>query len=152
LVETLNKYKWSSHKGYLSNAKKWDWLHKDFILSLFSKNRTESIRIYKQFVFKETADEINQLFDRITLPSVLGNAKFVDKIKEMFFINNNFEEIPQSRYLAPDAETIKAEVCRFYKVGGHDLSISKRGYFNEPRNIAIYLTRHLFFEGNRHIL
>ena len=143
LVETLNKYKWSSHKGYLSNAKKWDWLHKDFILSLFSENKSESIRIYKQFVSRETPEEINQLFDRMTLPSVLGSAKFVDKIKEMFFINKNFEEVPESRHLAPDAETIKSEVCRFYKVDGQDLSKSRRGYFNEPRNIAIYLTRHL---------
>ncbi|MEA3224254.1 MAG: transposase [Thermodesulfobacteriota bacterium] len=143
LVETLNKYKWSSHKGYLSDAKKWDWLHKNFILSLFSKNRAESIRIYKQFVSKVTAEEINQIFGRRILPSVLGSAKFVDKIKEMFFINKNFEEVPESRYLAPDVETIKAEVCRLYKVDGLDLYISRRGYFNEPRNIAIYLTRHL---------
>ena len=41
IVDKLNKYTWSSHKGYLSAAKKWDWLHRDFILSLFSKS-TES--------------------------------------------------------------------------------------------------------------
>ena len=143
LVDKLNTYKWTSHKGYLSAAKKWDWLHKDFILSLFSKNRAESIRLYKQFVSKATTEEINQLFGRMTLPSVLGSAKFVDKLKEMFFINMNFEEVPESRYLAPDVETIKTEVCRFFKVDGRDLYSSRRGVFNEPRNIAIYLTRHL---------
>ena len=35
LVEEVNKYPWSSHKGYLSDSKKWNWLHKDFILSFF---------------------------------------------------------------------------------------------------------------------
>ncbi|HPR53349.1 MAG TPA: helix-turn-helix domain-containing protein [Deltaproteobacteria bacterium] len=143
LVETLNTYKWSSHKGYLSNARKWDWLHKDFILSLFSKNRPESIRLYKQFVSRATAEEINQLFGRMTLPAVLGSAEFVDTLKEMYFIHTNLEEVPGSRYRAPDVVTIKAEVCRFFKVDGRDLSTSRRGKFNEPRNIAIYLTRHL---------
>ena len=38
---------------------------------------------------------------------------------------------------------MKAEVCRFYKVDHSDLYLSRRGYFNEPRNIAIYLIRYL---------
>ena len=143
LVDKLNKYKWTSHKGYLSDAKKWDWLHKDFILSLFSKNKADSIRIYKQFVSNKADEEINKIFGKKILPSVLGSVKFVDKIKEIFFRNQNFEEIPESRYLAPAGETIKTEVCRFYKINECDLYISKRGFFNEPRNIAIYLTRHL---------
>ena len=50
LVENLQKYTWSSHKGYLSSARKWDWLHKDYILSFFAKERTESIWIYRRFV------------------------------------------------------------------------------------------------------
>ncbi len=143
LVETLNKYTWSSHTGYLSDAKKWDWLYKDFILLLFSKSKPESIRIYKQFVSKDTLEEINQIFGRRMLPSILGSKNFVDKIKEMFFTRKSFEEVPQSRSLSPDVDRITAEVCRFYKVAKSDLYLSKRGYFNEPRNVAIYLTRHI---------
>jgi hypothetical protein len=33
MVDDINKYPWSSHKAYLSGAKKWDWLHKKYILS-----------------------------------------------------------------------------------------------------------------------
>ena len=32
IAEKMDSYKWSSHKGYISIAKKWDWLHKDHIL------------------------------------------------------------------------------------------------------------------------
>ena len=53
LVDNLQKYLWSSHKLYLSDAKKWKWIFKDYILKLFSKSKPESIRLYKQFVFKE---------------------------------------------------------------------------------------------------
>ena len=49
IVKDLSEYTWSSHTGYLSGLKKWDWLHKNYILSLFAKNKAESIRRYKQF-------------------------------------------------------------------------------------------------------
>jgi len=34
LVKRLDQYVWSSHKGYLSKAKKWNWLYKDFVLEM----------------------------------------------------------------------------------------------------------------------
>ena len=33
LVEAPEAYAWSSHQGYLSKAKKWDWLYRDAVLS-----------------------------------------------------------------------------------------------------------------------
>jgi len=141
LVEKLNKYTWSSHKGYLSAADKWDWLHKDFILSLFSKIKAESTRRYQGFVSKETPEEINQILARKKLPTAIGSEHFIDKIKEIFFSNKTHEEVPESRFLAPDANKIVEEVCKYYKVTRDDILVSKRGHFNEPRNVAIYLTR-----------
>ena len=141
LVENLQKYSWSSHKGYLSGAKKWDWLHKDFILSLFSKNETESIRRYRQFVSKMILEDINQILARKKLPAVMGSKNFVEKIKEKFFSNKSHEEVPESRFLAPDVDRIMEEVCKLYKVDKNDLFSSRRGYFNEPRNVSIYLIR-----------
>ena len=141
IVEKLNRYTWSSHKGYLSAAKKWDWLHKDFILSLFSKTKTESIRRYQRFVSKEIPDEINQILARKKLPTAIGSKHFVNKIKEMFFSKKTHEEVPESRFLAPNADKIVEEVCKYYKVTVDDILVSKRGHFNEPRNVAIYLIR-----------
>jgi REP element-mobilizing transposase RayT len=143
LVTDLSKYTWSSHPGYLSGSKKWDWLHKNYILALFAKNKTESIRKYKQFVSKETLEEINRIFGRRNLPTVIGRTSFIDKIKEKFFEKKTHEEIPESKSLAPDANRIIEEVCKFYDVNTNDLLISRRGYFNEPRSVAIYLIRHL---------
>jgi len=33
-VTKAEDYEWSSHRGYLSKAKKWSWLYKDYILSM----------------------------------------------------------------------------------------------------------------------
>ena len=143
MVKDLSKYTWSSHTGYLSSLKKWDWLHKNYILSLFTKNKAESIRRYKQFVSKETLEEINHIFGSRNLPAVIGKTSFIDKIKERFFDKETHEEIPDSKSLAPDVDRIIGEVCKFYGVTANDLLISRRGYFNEPRNVGIYLIRHL---------
>jgi REP element-mobilizing transposase RayT len=143
MVKNLDQYTWSSHNAFLSSAKKWDWLHKDYILSLFSKIKAESVLRYKHFVSKEILEEINQIFARKNLPTVIGQKSFVDKIKEKFFGNKIHEEIPSSKSLAPDVDRIVGEVCKFYNVNSKDLQLSRRGHFNEPRNVAIYLIRHL---------
>ncbi len=143
IVDSLEKYPWSSHKPYMSDAKKWKWLYKSYILKLFSDSGKESLRLYKQFVLKETPEEINRIFGRKKLPSVLGSKGFIDRIKGRFFSPEDFEEIPEARRLAPDTDKIKLIVCKAYNINDDELYASRRGYFNEPRNIAVYLTRHL---------
>jgi hypothetical protein len=110
LVKELNKYAWSSHKGYLSNAKRWNWLHKSFILSLFGRERREGLNRYKKFVLMETPEEINRIFLKSKFPSMLGSEGFINKVKEKFFHAKRHDEIPQSRRLAPDAEKIKKAI------------------------------------------
>ena len=143
IVESLEKYQWSTHKSYLSNAEKWKWLYKDYILRLFSESRQESIRLYKRFVLKESPEDISNLFERKNLPSVIGRKTFIDRIKEKYFKADNFEEVPEVNSLAPDIDKIKKHVCMEYDIKYEDLNISKRGYFNESRNVAVYLVRHL---------
>ena len=50
LTDDLGRYNWSSHMGYLSTAEKWNWLHKNFILSMLSKIGGERVKNYRQFV------------------------------------------------------------------------------------------------------
>ena len=143
LVKVLDKYQWSSHQGYLSDAKKWNWLHKDFILSLFSNEKAVSRKTYKSFVSKETCEEINRIFGRKNLPSALGSKDFLKWVKGSFFSGKRHKEVPESKSLSPDAERIKEEVCRNYGVARVALHKSRRGMSNEPRNVAIYLLRTL---------
>lgn len=143
LVESLQKYNFSSHKGYLSKAKKWDWLHKRFPLSLFSKDHAESVRLYKQFVTEKVPDEINRILEHGKLPPVLGTKKFLDKIKDLFFYNKIHEEVPEAKILTPDPARILDAVVSLYEITIDDIYSSRRGYFNEPRNVTVYLMRRL---------
>ncbi len=143
LVKELNEYAWSSHKGYLSNAKKWKWLHKSFILSLFAKDRREGIVTYKKFVLMETPEEINRIFSQSKFPSMLGSEGFINRVREEFSHKKRHDEIPESRRLAPGQEKIKKAICKTYGIEESSLLSSRGGILNEPRNVAIFLIRRL---------
>ena len=143
IVERMDSYKWSSHRGYLSRGKKWDWLHRGFVLSMLSKDTKQQQRLYKEFMVEEDSEEISQVFEQNKLPSILGRDEFIDGLRDRFFERKTHKEVPESRVLAPEREKIKQVICRIYGVRVEDLLKSKRGTFNEPRSVAIYLTRQL---------
>jgi putative transposase len=147
IVDKLDSYEWSSHKGYISRAKKWDWLSKDYVLCMLTKEKRQQGRAYRQFVAQGNTEEIVQVFEGKRLPWLLGSERFNDWVKDRFFKEKHHEEVPDSRELAPDREKIEEEVCRFYQVKRDDLLNSKRGVFNEPRNVAIFLSRRLRGDG-----
>ena len=147
LCEDLNKYEWSSHRGYLSDAKRWDWLYKEFPLSLFAKDLKDSRREYKKFMGEDEGKRISQIFQKKRLPSILGKEDFVYWVKNSFFERKVHVEVPDSKLLAPDKERIQKLVCRTYGITKGELVKSKRGTFNEPRCIAIYLTRMIRSDG-----
>ena len=39
MVKKVDGYKWSSHKGYISKSKEWNWLYKDFVLEMLDSNK-----------------------------------------------------------------------------------------------------------------
>jgi putative transposase len=89
-------------------------------------------------------EDISKVFKKKKWPAILGSRDFINRIKERFFTEKADDEIPQSRELAPEPDQIKKAVCRHYRIVDEDeLLVSKRGIFNEPRNVAIYLNRRL---------
>jgi putative transposase len=143
LAKVADDYIWTSHKGYLSVAKKWSWLHKELILSLLTKNRKEWIKRYRHFVSIEEDEDIAAAIEGKKWPVVLGSKAFTDWVKGRYYNLKNDEEVPQVKELAPAPELIIKTVCDFYAIKRDDLYISKRGVSNEPRNAAIYLMRKL---------
>ena len=104
---------------------------------------TKGINTYKKFVSMESPEEINRIFSRSKFPSMLGNERFMEKVKEAFFHRKRHDEVPESRGLAPDTEKIKRAICKAYAIDERSLLSSRRGVLNEPRNVAIFLVRHL---------
>ena len=147
LSNDLNDYEWSSHIGYISNAKRWNWLYKEFPLSLLSKDRRGRRSAYIKYMSEDCGEEIELLFQKKQFPSILGKEGFVYWVKNRFFERKAHIEVPDSKLLAPDKERIQEIVCKTYGITKEELLKSKRGTFNEPRNVAIYLTRMIRSEG-----
>lgn len=141
IVDKIDSYPWSSHKGYVSIAKKWDWINKVFILKMLSKNKNQWITRYRQLIRTDQDNDISSVIDGKKRPSILGPQSFIDYVKSNYYNPELSAEIPQQKDLRPDIEFIIKKVCGFYKVRKDELYKTRRGIFNEPRNVAIYLIR-----------
>jgi len=143
IAENMADYEWSSYKGYLSYAKKWNWLHKDYIFSMISSKKRGRLKPFIEFMQEDDSEEIIRLFTQKKLPSVFGPENFITGIKEKYYFKKKNYEVPESKSLAPTCDTILSAVCEHYSVSENELFVSRRGKFNEPRNIAVYLLRQI---------
>ena len=143
IVKTLGDFRWSSHQGYLSRAKKWTWLQKGDLVGMLTPARTRQKSAYLEFVSKGEPEEIERFYSRKNLPSVLGSESFTEFIRARFSDLAHRPEIPESKALAPSAGKVIASVCDYYRIPMSELLISKRGTENAPRDMAIYLVRRL---------
>jgi len=143
VAERMEKYLWTSHRGYLSGGRKWAWLYRVGVLSMLPGNAEDPVKRYREFMSKGDDNEVTRVLESRKWPTMVGSEGFMEKIKGRFFESKGDEEIPESRRLVPDGKRIRGTVCEFYGVEEEDLLASRRGIFNEPRNMAIYLTRRL---------
>jgi putative transposase len=93
-----------------------------------------------EHLFGEDEDLVRVL-DGKNPPAVLGSGKFISWIKDRFFKKKMHKEVPASKELAPDLNTIISEVSRYYEIRPSTLNAVRRGIKNEPRDVAMYLIR-----------
>ncbi|MEN8136428.1 MAG: transposase, partial [Thermodesulfobacteriota bacterium] len=141
LAMGVKDYPWTSHQGYMSNAKKWAWLHKDILLSMLCEKKRGQKAAYMDFVSQVESEEIERFYSLKNLPSVLGRDSFKEWIKAKFNHLSFHKEIPESRNLAPTVDEVILAVCEHFKVKKEEIAVSKRGIENLPRDAAIYLVR-----------
>ena len=143
LVKNLDDFEWSSHKGYISSSKGWDWLYKEFILQILSENKNKWIREYKNFINQGDKREIIKILESPKWPALLGSDEFVFSVKEKYYKQKENQEVPESYNFSPEIKMIKGVVGTYYNVDESVFHKSRRGLFNEPRSVAIYFTRAL---------
>lgn len=143
IVKNPEEYPWSSYKGYLSFAKKWDWLYKDYIFEMITPKKQGRLKDFISFMQEDDSPEVIRLFSKKNLPSLFGPESFITLIKERFYLKKARYEVPESKHLAPEPGIIISIVCEYFNVVFDDLLVSRRGVFNKPRNVAIYLLRQI---------
>ena len=143
IIKRLKEYQWSSHFAYLSKHAKWDWLYKDFILSMLTKEPDRYVTEYRKFMHEKAEEEISSIFENKKLPAILGSLNFIEWVKKSFYPEKLAYSVPDSRVLTPDISRIIKIVSEHYEIDSTEISSNRRGVSNEPRDIAIFLTRKL---------
>lgn len=145
-INVLMNYPWSSNKFYLDKRKKPVWLTTSNILSLFSTNIRNQKSLYKEFITDKIPEDIRKFYSQKRLLPVLGDNFFKEWVKKTFVKDNveNYEIAEANKKAAgPTVESVLEKVKECYKVDNTELKRKRRGVENEPRNVAIYLCRHL---------
>ena len=143
LAEKIEDYPWSSHKAYLSNSKNYNWLNKEFVFSMLNNDKKKWKAEYKKLMNQDNKDEIYKIFESKKLPSFIGSENFIKWVKKKFYQPDSKKEIIETKSLAPTADEIIQAVCNYFDLEKNDILIPRRGRFNEPRNIAVYLVRQI---------
>lgn len=143
LVKNLDDYRWTSHHAYINKFPEWEWIKCELLLSMISDTNEQQISEYKKYIVDDENENLIKTLKGKKWPSFLGSDKFVSSMKKKYFIEKKDDEVPDSTILAPEVELIKKTVCEYYGIDRESLCQRKRQKYNEPRNVAIYLTRYL---------
>jgi putative transposase len=109
------------------------------------------LKPFIEFMQEDDSEEVTRLFSLKKLPSFFGPERFITGIKETYYFKKKSDEVPESKRLSPTSDSIISSVCEHYGVSFKELLITRRGIFNEPRNIAVYLLRQIRGENLNNI-
>jgi len=137
-------YIWSSHRAYIEEGAFPPWLTKKDVLRRLGARGNEAIRNYKAFIEAGVPQHIQEIYNQKRGSVVLGTEGFREWARILV------AKRPKEDYELPDAKVIPFrrggdEVLRAvrdaYRVGRKALRGVRRGRWNEPRDVAMYLCR-----------
>lgn len=147
MVDSLNDFKWSSHRYFMKSKERPEWLKADCILRQFSGRRAKAVSLYKDFMGREMNEEVSGFYAKKYWRPILGDESFTEWAKEKLLAEEwgSDSEIRDKRVMlgGRQVQRINAAVRRYYKVSGKRLQFSRRGEENIPRKMAICLAREL---------
>lgn len=80
MVKQVEDWKWSSYQAMIGDCITPEWLSKEFLLSLFSKQRKTAVRKYEEFVAEGIKN--GSIWGQLTNQVYLGDTDFVDKVQQ----------------------------------------------------------------------
>ena len=78
LVETPGDYRWSSYNAYFTKHD--DLIEPDRVLRVYSENRTEAKRLYKEFVLEDLGKGRDERFYKVMDQQILGDEGFLEEV------------------------------------------------------------------------
>ena len=145
LVENVIDHKWTSHRAYMINKERPEWLKTGVGISKFGKYEKTAKRKLNAYVERQMPKDLETMLDRVKWPVILGGDKFKKMIKEKF----QGEKIPNrevSQYreiekekTAEEFKEILVNKCKLYEEGV--FKRSKKRKYTEKKMAYTYVCR-----------
>jgi REP element-mobilizing transposase RayT len=144
VVSDIDRYHWSSHRGYLDKTRSPTWLDIKSVLSRFGQGRS-GLQAYQRFMHSGVEEELRSFYREKYLRPILGDKAFVQWVKVQMGKRAKVEdEVPESRSVFGfGLEEIVEATARAYGKRVKELLRRRRGRQNEARSMAMYLCRTL---------
>lgn len=143
LVRDPERHPWNSHRYYLGKGKGPAGLVTAEVLGRFATRYGRAVERYHAFIREGVDEETRRLYSRGNCPAIWGSEPFRARIRKQLAKRRTDYEIPEGKrqQVRPSLERIEAVVIRRYGIPRQALWRKRRGYWNEPRNVALYLGR-----------
>lgn len=143
LVKDPSRHPWTSHRHYLNRDQPPPGLVMEKVLGRFGPTLQAALQRYKAFMSEEVDEQTRGLYARRNSPAIWGAEAFCVEIRARIGDRKLNDEVPQSiqERRRPTLKEIERVVCEGYRIEGTELDQKRRGIWNEPRNVAIYLAR-----------
>jgi len=137
LVDNLSLYVWSSYSSYINKKQAPDWLYREETYALLGYQ--QRYVGYKSFVGLGVDEEVDEIYSKKKLPSILGSKDF----REGVYANEENKElvsfIKKQSVDAPGIGLIVTEVARLTKIESRSIYQGVRGRRQVARWMAMSL-------------
>lgn len=144
IVDSLDKYAWSSYSAYVGLASPPCWLFQDEIFGQLNTSINQA-QAYAAFMQDESINKgILALYDKERFSPILANDDFINQLPTKVR-NKEVSYIEQTQYCAEiHVRNILKAVSEEFNVSINDLVNTKRGkgVQNIPRKIAMYIMQY----------
>ncbi len=140
LVENPENYPWCSHDAYL-NLSVCSFLDKNSVLEMFPCDEAKAIKMFNEFVLKGQQSLEGFNFDAVKDRQIIGNKKFVKKIKNKMESNSDDPEIDLSNDFPMRRKKTLFEIL---KIVSKQTKVSADSILGQSRIRTITETRRIF--------
>ena len=154
LEQRPGEYEWCSHRMYLNDKDREDWLTINTVLELFSSYEKEAKRRLRAFVNKEVPKELMKKLGNVKWPSILGGEEFKEKIGKYVKREKIKErEIPEykvlkgEKYINDEDERFKQFMIKHKAV----LQAKRSKRLGEKRRALVYILKEKTQKSNQEI-
>ena len=77
VVSNIDRYRWSSHWGYLNKKQCAEWLDTRSVIS-----RLGGLKAYQRYMHEEIEEEVEEFYHGLYQKPVLGSQEFIGRVKQ----------------------------------------------------------------------